>query len=448
LQRTPLLLSGLRRVEDASLPEITDSTAVRIIATLCVFAVTFYLFLALFQPALQYKIAAPPDGSLTSQEFLRMLEALADAKINYRTSIDVLNNGENYYKAELEAIRSARRNINLEAYIFQRGKLTRELVDALTERARAGVRVNLLLDAVGSFLTPKRYFKQLQQAGGHVEWYHPLRWYTWPRYNNRTHRELIIIDGETAFVGGAGFADHWLDGKGKAKRWRDVMFRVQGEAVSSLQSTFAENWLEGSGEIITGADYFPFAKHDGSAAAMVVNSEPSLGGSTRARILFQTLLASAKQSIHVTTPYFLPDKSIRDEMVKAIKERGVEIRILCPGKHSDHYLTRRSSRRLYGDLLAAGAKIYEYKPSMLHAKVLAVDGTWSVIGSTNLDNRSFGLNDEVNVAIMNQGVAKRLEQDFENDLADSEQITYEQWKKRSIIERTAEMLGWLIERQQ
>ena len=448
MQRIPQFLEGLRRVGDASLPEITDSSAVRIIATLCVFAVTFYLFLALFQPALKYKIAAPPDGSLTSPEFLRMLEALADAKINYRTSIDVLNNGENYYKAELEAIRSARRNINLEAYIFQRGKLTRELVDALTERARAGVRVNLLLDAVGSFLTPKNYFKQLQQAGGHVEWYHPLRWYTWPRYNNRTHRELIIIDGEIAFVGGAGFADHWLYGKGKAKRWRDVMFRVQGEAVSSLQSTFAENWLEGSGEIIAGTEYFPFATHAGPAAAMVVNSEPSLGGSTRARILFQTLIASAKQSIHVTTPYFLPDKSIRDEMVKAIKERGVEIRILCPGKHSDHYLTRRSSRRLYGDLLAAGAKIYEYKPSMLHAKVLAVDGTWSVIGSTNLDNRSFGLNDEVNVAIMNNDLAKRLEQDFENDLAESEQITYERWKKRSIIERTAEILGWLIERQQ
>jgi cardiolipin synthase len=226
------------------------------------------------------------------------------------------------------------------------------------------------------------------------------------------------------------------------------MFRVQGEAVSSLQSTFAGNWLEASGEIIAGPDYFPFAKHTGPAAAMVVNSEPSVGGSTRGRILFQILLASAKQSIHITTPYFLPDKSMRDEMARAAKERGVEIKIVCPGKHSDHYLTRRSSRRLYGDLLAAGAKIYEYKPAMIHAKVLTVDGVWSVVGSTNLDNRSFGLNDEINVAILDRDLARRLEQDFQSDIGESEEITYQQWQDRSAVERAGEWLGWLIERQQ
>jgi cardiolipin synthase A/B len=437
-----------RRVEDARLAEFADYTSVRIIAAICILAVAAYLFLALFQPGLKYKIAAPPDGSPASLEFLRMIEALADAKLNPQTSIEVLANGENFYKAELEAIRAARNNINLEAYIFQRGKLTKDLVAALTERARAGVKVNLLLDGIGSFSTPKHYFKDLQQAGGHVEWYHPFRWNTWPRYNNRTHRELIIIDGRTAFVGGAGFADHWLYPKGERKRWRDTMFRVEGEAVSSLQSTFAGNWLEGSGEIIAGPGYFPFAKQTGSAMAMVVNSEPSVGGSTRARILFQTLLASAKQSIHITTPYFLPDKSMRDEMVRAVKERGVEITILCPGKHSDHYLTRRSSRRLYGDLLAVGAKIYEYKPAMIHAKILTVDGVWSVVGSTNLDNRSFGLNDEINVAILDRDLAARLEQDFQSDIGESEEVTYQRWQERSVVERAGEWLGWLIERQQ
>ena len=430
------------------MPEFADYTTVRIVAGICIFAVSFYIFLALFQPSLTYKIPSPPDGSITDKQFLLMLEALADAKLNPHTSIEVLTNGENFYKAELEAIRAARDNINVEAYIFQRGRLTKELVDALTERARAGVKVNLLLDAIGSFLTPKRYFKELQHAGGHVEWYHPFRWHSWPRYNNRTHRELIIIDGETAFVGGAGFADHWLYGKHNKPRWRDTMFRVHGEAVSNVQSTFASNWLEASDEILTGAKYFRFGTQHSSSVAMVVNSEPSAGGSTRARILFQTLLASAKDSIHVTTPYFLPDKGIRDEMVKAIKERGVEIKIICPGKHSDHYLTRRSSRRLYGDLLAAGAKIYEYRPAMIHAKIFTVDGTWSVIGSTNFDNRSFGLNDEVNVAILDQNVAARLDQDFTNDLAASDEITYQQWKNRSIIERAGEWFGWLIERQQ
>ena len=428
--------------------EITDSTAVRVIAVICVAFVALFLFLALFQPSLKYKIPAPPDGSINSPEFLRMLEALADAKINPKTAIEVLTNGEVFYKAEIEAIRTARHNINLEAYIFQPGKLTEELVAALTERARAGVKVNLLLDGVGSFSTPKRFFKDLQDAGGHVEWYHPLRWHLIPRYNNRTHRELIVIDGDLAFVGGAGFADHWIYGKGKKKRWRDSMFRVRGEAVTSLQGTFAANWLEASGEILAGEKYFPSAHHNGPAAAMVVNSEPSAGGSTRARMLFQALLASAKQSIHVTTPYFLPDKSIREEMVRAIKERGVEIKIICPGKHSDHYLTRRSSRRLYGELLAAGAKIYEYKPAMIHAKVLTVDGAWSVVGSTNFDNRSFGLNDEVNVAALDGDLAARLEQDFQNDISESDEITYQMWQDRSVVERVGEYLGWVIERQQ
>ncbi|MCI0348233.1 MAG: phospholipase D-like domain-containing protein [Acidobacteriales bacterium] len=160
------------------------------------------------------------------------------------------------------------------------------------------------------------------------------------------------------------------------------------------------------------------------------------------------MLASAKKSIYITTPYFLPDKSMREEMVRAIKERGVEIKIVCPGKHSDHYLTRRSSRRLYGELLAAGAKIYEYKPAMLHTKVLTVDGVWSVVGSTNLDNRSFGLNDEVNVAVLDQDLAARLEQDFRNDISESEEITYQRWQERSFVERGGEWVGWLIERQQ
>jgi cardiolipin synthase A/B len=180
----------------------------------------------------------------------------------------------------------------------------------------------------------------------------------------------------------------------------------------------------------------------------VINSSPSVGGSTRARMLFQALLAAAQKSICITTPYFLPDKSARDEMVRAIKDRGVEVKIVTPGKHSDHLLTRTSSRRLYGDLLRAGAQIYEYEPTMIHAKVMIVDGLWSVVGSTNFDNRSFGLNDEVNLAAFDGGLALRLEEDFARDLAHSRRITYEHWKRRSVFERAHEWLGWILERQQ
>jgi cardiolipin synthase len=182
--------------------------------------------------------------------------------------------------------------------------------------------------------------------------------------------------------------------------------------------------------------------------ALVVDSSPGSGGSTRARILYQTLLASARKSLHVTTPYFLPDWSVRREMVRAVRERGVELKIIVPGRHSDHLLTRRSSRRLFGELLKAGARIYEYEPAMIHAKTMIVDGVWSVVGSTNFDNRSFGLNDEINLAARDSKLAARLAEDFSADLAASREVTYDEWRRRPVTERLHEWLGWVLERQQ
>ncbi|HST22523.1 MAG TPA: phospholipase D-like domain-containing protein [Blastocatellia bacterium] len=425
-----------------------DVSAYDVIATIAIAFLALMLFLALFEPGLRYKIRASPPVPLDSEDFQRILSALADAQVHKYNRIEVLTNGEVYYEAELAAIRNARHNINIEAYIFQKGKIASRFIEALTERARAGVQVNIVLDAIGSFATWNSYFKELRDAGGLVAWYHPIRFDTLPRINNRTHRELIIIDGEIGFIGGAGVADHWYKGKRRHPRWRDTMFRVEGEGVTSLQATFAENWLEASGELLTEKEYFPPCKADSETVAMVINSSPSVGGSTRARMLFQSLLAAAQKSICITTPYFLPDKSARDEMVRAIKERGVEVKIITPGSHSDHMLTRTSSRRLYGDLLRAGAQIYEYKPAMIHAKVMIIDGLWGVVGSTNFDNRSFGLNDEVNLAAFDDKFALRLEEDFARDMADSRRITYEQWKHRSKFERFHEWLGWVLERQQ
>ncbi|HEY0078857.1 MAG TPA: phospholipase D-like domain-containing protein [Pyrinomonadaceae bacterium] len=425
-----------------------DSTWFLVIAVIAIAGQSFLLFLALFEPGLDYKISTPTTAALDSEDFLRMLEALTDAKIHRRSSFKVLTNGEVYYEAELEAIRAARLSVNLEAYIFQKGEVTRRFLEALTERARAGVRVNLVLDAIGSFTSWESYFKELREAGGRVAWYHGFQWYTISRINNRTHRELIIVDGEVGFIGGSGFADHWLlPTKGKP-RWRDTMFRVDGDAVLSLQATFAENWLEASGEILGGAEYFPACEAAHETAALVVNSSPSMGRSTRARMLYQTLFASAQKSIRITTPYFLPDRSARAELVRAIRERGVDVKIITPGKQIDHQLTRRSGRRLFGDLLKAGARIYEYEPSMIHTKSLVIDDVWSVVGSTNLDNRSFGLNDEVNLAAFDRELAARVAEDFQRDLSQSSEITYDQWRRRSIFERAHEQLGRIIERQQ
>jgi cardiolipin synthase len=411
------------------------------------------IILALFEPGLEYRIAERVDCPLDSPGFSRMLAVLSDAQEHSRTAVKVLTDGPCFYEAELEAIRAAESHICLEAYIFQRGEIAGRFIEALTERAKAGVKVRIVLDAVGSFNTWKRHFREMIEAGGEVYWYMPFRWQNLLRYNHRTHRELLIVDGKIGFLGGAGIADHWYKDRRQwlthkpLKQWRDTMVRVEGHAVASLQSIFAENWVEASGELLTGTRYYPECEATGSSAAMVVDSTPSTGRATRARMLFQTLIASATRSIHITTPYFLPDRGARKALVDAVG-RGVDVKVIVPGKHSDHLLTRRSSRRIYGELLKHDAQIYEYKPAMIHTKSLVVDGLWSVVGSTNFDSRSFGINDEMNIAALDEGLADRLEQDFQRDLAASRRITYKKWKRRPIFERIHEWLGWILERQE
>ena len=423
------------------------STGLFVICMIAVGWVCFLMVMALFEPALRYRVERFEAPPIDSDKFLDTLEALTDAQINHCSSIEVLTNGEQFYRRQLEVIRAAQKSINLEAYIFARGTVAQQFLEALAERAQAGVKVNLVLDGVGSFATTRKYCRPLLSAGGRVEFYHPFSWRSLARFNNRTHRELLIVDGETGFIGGAGIADHWLKPRKGHARWRDTVVQAKGEAVCNLQATFAENWLESCGEVIFGEEYFPFCEAKGSSKVMVINSAPSAGGSTRARILFQALVSAAQKTICINSPYFLPDSSMLGELVRAVR-RGVEVRIIVPGKQSDHALTRSSSRRLYGDLLQAGAKILEYQPGMIHAKILVVDGLWSVVGSTNFDNRSFGLNDEVNMAIRDDSVAERLHQDFAADSQASREVTFSQWRRRSVFERLHEALGWVLQRQQ
>jgi len=428
--------------------EFQKSRGLRIFAVIAILAVTSWVVAALFAPGPRYKIIDAQAPAIDSEAFLHEIESLANSRITRNNTISVFPNGENFYEAEMESMRQARHSINIEAYIFHRGEVTTRVLEVLTERARAGVRVNLVMDAIGSLSTPKSYFDDLIHAGGRIAWYHRLRWNNWFRSNNRTHREMTIVDGATAFVGGAGFADWWRFSKKGEPRWRDTMVRVSGDAVPALQGVFVENWLEASGEVPFGEQFFPdHPSRDGKSVALVVASTPSSGGSTRARILFQTLIASATKSIYLTTPYFLPDRSLRQEMVRA-RQRGVRVRILVPGKHNDHALTRSSGRSMYGDLLKAGAEVYEYEPSMIHAKILIVDGVWAVLGSTNFDSRSFGINDEVNFAAPDRDLADTLTQQFDDDLSHSRHISLEDWNDRGPYERTLEWVGWLMENQQ
>lgn len=425
------------------------STAVLFFAIGGVADLLLTFLIAFFHPGLEYRTGQRSLTPVDSPEFERLAGLVVDSKSDPGTHIEVLTDGPCFYEAELAAIRQASHYICLEAYIFQKGEIASRFIEALTERARAGVEVRIVLDAIGSFNTWRHTFRELIDAGGQVAWYNRFRWYNFSRINNRTHREIVILDGRTAFLGGAGIADHWWKARGKRHpRWRDTMVRMEGPAVSSLMAAFAENWLESSGELLTGAEYYPEVQQRGKVAPFIINSSPSYGHSTPARSLFQLLIASAGRTIHVTTPYFLPDRSAIRELVRAMTERHVKVRILVPGKHSDHLLTRRSSRRIYGDLLRHGAEMYEYETSMMHTKSLVIDGLWSVVGSTNFDHRSFGINDEVNLAARDEELAARLEEDFQRDLARSRRVTYSNWRRRPLFERFHEWLGWILERQE
>jgi cardiolipin synthase len=412
--------------------------------------VAVLIFLVLFEPTVAYR-ARRPAARIDSREFVNYLSAIVNARPLPPGEVIVLNDGEQVFAAELRAIREARRSIHLEVYLFLRGRVAEEMLAALEERARSGVRVRLIVDRYGSLLTPKRYFDALLAVGGEVCWYQPIAWYTLKRLNNRTHRDVLVVDGEVAFVGGLGVADYWLGPRARGRPWRDTMIQVSGALAMGLQSSFAENWLEAAGEILPDTE-FEAGTHEhelgppGPELALVVNSAPSEGRSTRARTLFQILVASARESICIASPYFIPDRRLCEELVEAVR-RGVSVTVLVPGRWNNHPLTRLASRRRYGQLLEGGVAIHEYQPAMMHAKILIVDHEWSVVGSTNFDNRSFGLNDEVNVAILQKALAARLEADFAADVAQSAATTMEQWRRRALAERAFASVARLLERQ-
>jgi cardiolipin synthase len=335
--------------------------------------------------------------------------------------------------------------VNLEAYIFQPGAAADMLVEALVDRAQAGVEVRVVLDAIGSSRLRNTAARTLQAHGCQVSFYQPITWYRLHRVNNRTHREMLIVDGRVAFTGGAGVADWWFT-PSRGPTWRDTMARIEGPIVAALQGTFAENWLECCGEILTGPRHWPVLAAAGAAEAMLVKSSPA-DRATVSRVVFQMLIEGAVAAIDISTPYFLPDRALRRAFVRAAR-RGVRVRIVVPGSETDQRLVRLASRRMYRELLEGGVRIFEYRPSMTHVKAMMVDGTWAVIGTTNVDNRSFEHNDEVNVAFRESAVTARLERDFEADLAASDEITIETWAARPLLEKIVGPVCWILERQQ
>jgi len=418
--------------------------AIGVFATLVLGYLTYLL---LFEPGPSYRVPGSIHGLNDAQRGDLLSAVLATPWLRISTS-RVLDEGRSLYDAEVAAIGRATRSVHLEAYIFRRGESADAILAALCERAAQGVRVRVIVDAIGSLSTPANYFARLIAAGGAVYRYHPVRLATLRRWNNRTHRNLLLVDGETAFIGGAGVADHWS--RVQPAPWRDCVLNVTGPVVAGLQAVFAENWLECSGELLVdGGAYLAsdVATEAGDIRGLVIGSTPTAGRSTRARILVQLLLASARESIELCTPYFVPDLGIRRELLAA-RERGVRVRIVTGGPYGDHGIVRRAGRRRYGPLLEAGVSIAEYATRMMHAKVLIVDQRCVLLGSSNIDHRSFGLNDEVNIVVVSEALAAQLYAAFERDLSSSDLLDLAGWQRRSLSERILATLGRVTERHQ
>ena len=399
----------------------------------------------LFTPAINYHLSQ--RTSIHHADFLYTLQSTCQAALHHGNHVTIYTDGPQFYPAMLDAIRGATKSVNMEAYIFQPGRIADQFIDALSERAQSGVNVTIVVDAIGSFSFWGRPVARLRKAGCRIESYQRLRWYSLARINNRTHRELLVIDGRVAFTGGAGIADWWAYPEHPRNRpWRDTMARIEGPVVAALQGVAAENWLECCGEILTGPEYFPDLKRGGETTAFVVRSSPA-DRATASRVAFQLLMEGADHHLHISTPYFLPDRALRRGLA-GIARRGVAVSVIVPGRCTDQRWVRLASRRMWGRLLEAGIRIYEYRPAMTHAKVLVVDGLWAVLGTTNIDNRSFEHNDEVNIAMRDASVALRLLEDYRRDIQDSDEITLERWRRRPLWEKIVGPFVWILERQQ
>jgi cardiolipin synthase A/B len=381
---------------------------------------------------------AIPDFSLEDVSFQPTLEAVADAPVTDGNTVDLLLNGDQFFPAQIQAIRRARKTVTYAQYYYEDGPISEELSEALAERCRAGVRVSVLLDAFGTLLMPAEHRKTMEDAGCTVATFRPLSPLAVMRTNHRNHRRILVVDGRLGFTGGPGVSWRWMGDGQTEDHWRDTMARVEGPGVRYLQGAFAENWLEATGQVLGGESYFPQLPHDGGARVQVIRSSPA-GGSYAMYTMFLLAISSARKYIHITNPYFVPDERMMQALLGAA-HRGVEVVALLPGP-IDNNIVRQASRRELGRLLQAGITVYEYRAALLHSKTMVVDGSWATIGSTNFDNRSFALNEELNLSIFSRDIASRFERIFKDDLTRSHQVTYRAWKERGFAARVLEFLS-------
>ena len=377
--------------------------------------------------------------STSDPQFIRAMDGLLGRGVVGGNEVQELLNGDQIFPSMLQAIRSAKKTITFETYIYWSGRIGSEFADALAERARAGVKVHVLMDWVGSGKIDDALLNKMKDAGVDIRKFHKPAWYNMARLNNRTHRKLLMVDGTVGFTGGVGIAPKWEGAAQDADHWRDSHFRVAGPVVSQMQAAFMDNWIKVSGEVLHGESYFPTLQPAGNSPAQMFFSSPSSGSENMA-LMYHLALTAAEKTVDLSMAYFVPDALSQKILVDALK-RGVRVRLITPGPITDTETVRAASRQTWGPLLAAGAEIYEFQPTMYHCKVMIIDNLMVSVGSTNFDSRSFRLNDEANLNVYDSAMAARQTTVFEDDLKRSRRVALEEWTHRPLKEKARDWMA-------
>lgn len=386
---------------------------------------------------IQRNLAAIYD--ISDPQFSRSVSALLGPPFTFGNDVQVMTNGNEIFPHMLDAIKNAKNTITFETFIYWSGSIGEEFSNALSERARAGVNVHVLLDWLGSMKMDKKLIDHMHKSGVQIERYHKPHWSHLARFNNRTHRKLLIIDGKTGFTGGVGIADQWRGDARNSDEWRDSHFKVTGPVVSQMQAVFMDNWIKSKGQVLHSEAYFPPLENAGELHAQMFSSSSS-GGSDSMQLLYLMAIAAASQTIELSSAYFVPDDLSIEALLHAAK-RGVKIRIITPGHHTDTEMVRKASKASWGKLLQAKIQIAEYLPTMYHCKIFIVDSLLVSVGSTNFDNRSFRLNDEANLNVLDHNFAAQQVKVFNEDWARSSPYDYQKWSNRPISEKVLERLA-------
>ncbi|TZF90187.1 phospholipase D-like domain-containing protein [Cognatilysobacter lacus] len=372
----------------------------------------------------------------TDPQFLREMGVMLGPSILPGNKVTVLVDGDQIFPAMLEAIRGAKKTVTFESYIWWAGEIATKFSDALCERAKAGIPVTVTVDWAGSIKMDSSTLDEMKKCGVNIELYRPLHWYNLGRLNNRTHRKLLVVDGQIGFTGGVGVGDSWLGHAQDPDHWHDLHFRIEGPVVAQIQAAFNDNWIKTTGRVLNGDAYFPQIPPAGDMRAHMFISSPA-GGSESMHLMFLMAIASAKSTIDVEAAYFIPDPLLRDALMAA-RRRGVMVRLLLPGPHLDSETVKIATKKEWGPLLAAGAEIHLYQPTMLHVKLMIVDRYMVSVGSTNLDQRSFQLNDEASLNVYDHAFAEQMTALFERDLLKTRPYTFAMWSARPWKERMSE----------